>query len=127
MFLGTRGVHNDSIRFPIRYWPSVECRTFNIRSTLLRMSDFRHSINHPSNVEHSTFDQPFVECRIFDILFAVRRMLNIFDIRSALHRTSDLRHSISRLSNVEYSTCETRPIECRIFKIRPVQDVVCNF
>ena len=34
--------------------PFFECRIFYIRSALLRMSDFRHSIDRPSNVEYST-------------------------------------------------------------------------
>ena len=48
-------------------------------------------------------------------------------IRFALFDGSDFFHSIGRPLNVEYSTSEARQVECRIFKIRPVQDVVCNF
>ena len=44
-----RGVQKDWIFDPIL--ASVECRIFDIRSVLLRMSDFRHSISRPSNVE----------------------------------------------------------------------------
>ena len=61
----------------------VECRILDIRSALLRMSDFRHSISRPSNVEYSTFETPFFGCRIFDIRSTLCR---IFGIRSAVRR-----------------------------------------
>ena len=66
----TRGVQKDSIFDPIL--ASVECRIFDIRSALLHMSDFRHSISRPSNFEYSTSETPFFGCRIFDIRTAVR-------------------------------------------------------
>ena len=47
--------------------------------------DFRPDISLYRNIEYSTFDQPSVECRIFDI-------------RSACLRMSDFRHSIGRPS-----------------------------
>ena len=75
----------------------VECRIFDIRSPLLGMSDFRHSISRPSNIQHSkrpssdvgfsTFDRPSVECRTFDIRSTLCR---IFGIRSAVRRMSNI-------------------------------------
>ena len=48
-------------------------------------------------------------------------------IQFALFVRSGFFNSIGRSSNVEYSTSAARPIKSRIFKIRPAQDVVCNF
>ena len=70
----------------------VECRIFDIRSALLRMSDFRHSISRSSNFEYSTSEAPFFGCRIFDIRSAVRRMSNI---RHPKCLNSDIEHSMS--------------------------------
>ena len=71
---------------------AYECRIFDIRSALLRMSDFGHSISSPSNVEYSTSEAPFFGCRIFDIRLAVRRMSNI---RHPNRLNSDIEHSMS--------------------------------
>ena len=70
----------------------VECRIFDIRSALLRMSDFRHSISRSSNVEYSTSEALFFGCRIFDIRLAVRRMSNI---RHPKRVNSDIEHSMN--------------------------------
>ena len=43
------------IRFDFRSdIDSVKCRIFDIQIALFRMSDFRHSISRPSNVENPT-------------------------------------------------------------------------
>ena len=64
----------------------VECRIFDIRSTLLRigfsrfdrphiqMSNIRQPKHPSSDVGLSTFDQPLVECRIFDIRSTLLRI-----------------------------------------------------
>ena len=73
--ISTRGVQKDSIR----YWP-------------------------PLNGEYSTFDQPSVECRIFDIQSASVEC-RIIDIRNTLLQMSNIRHS-------------KHPSSDRIFRIR---------
>ena len=43
----------------------IECRIFDIRSALLRMSDFRHSTSEATFFGFSAFDRPSVKCRIY--------------------------------------------------------------
>ena len=91
----------------------VECRIFDIRSTLLRMSNFRHSISRPLNVEYSTSKTPFFGCRTFDIRSTLLRIgffrfdrpsveCRIFDIRSASVecRIIDIRSTPDRMTDL---------------------------
>ena len=94
----------------------VECQIFDIRSTLLRMSDFRHSISRSPNVEYSTSEAPFFGCRIFDIRSAVRRMSNIGHPKRL---NSDIEHSMSARCSLQLLTRhQTIYIQFRLFSFK---------
>ena len=84
----TRGVRKDSISDS--KLASVVCRIFDIRNALLQMSDFRHSIGRPSNIEYLTSEARFFGFRIFDIRSAVRLISNIRHPKHASSDVSDL-------------------------------------
>ena len=81
--------------------PSVECRIFDIRNTLLRMSSIRHS-KHPSSD------------RIFSIRSAVRRMSNIRHPK-CVRRMQNNRHPKHVRSNDGFVTFDRRSMQFAIF------------
>ena len=80
-------------------------RIFDIRRSVLRMSNIRHSTDGRSNVENPTSDLTHFGSQIFDIRRSVLRMSNI-------------RHSTDGRSNVENPTSDRTRFGCRIFDIR---------
>ena len=125
----------------------VECRIFDIRSTLLRIGFFRfdrpHSrmsnIRHPkhpssdrffsirsavkSNIEYSTSEEPFFVSDFFDSIGRIVEC-RIFDIRSTLLRIGFFRF---QRPSVECQIFDIRSASIRILNIQWAQDVVWNF